>query len=298
VDLSIIIPSYESEETIGLCLKSIFSQEVKADYEVIVVDSTPNDGVGVIVSKYPGARLIKLPLRGASGSSRRTGWEKSSGEIAVFLDSDVYVPEGWLQGVLEYYRSGHDVFGVGIDMHDGAHAGVWGRLDWFFQSSEYKSAMPPGVRWCLPGAALVIKSAALRDGCFGDWERSSDTELTARLRGRGYVLHFNPALSVSHRFQTTPSKLVAKVYACGKSQMRLRLVLDVQGSYIVRRPPLLLVSIPAFAIVKFARMTSRNLRWGEPKDKLWYIALSPLMALILLFWMGGAYSFLLSGGRA
>jgi len=294
MDLSVIIPSYKSEGTIGSCLSSILSQKPKASLEVIVVDSSPDDLVDRIVSNHPGTKLIKLHSRVASGVARNIGWEKSKGELSVFLDSDVTVPDGWLDGVFEYYGSGHDVFSVGLKICDEADAGLFDRVEWFFQFSEFKPDMEEGARWCLPSYALMVKREAFERDKFLDWHTAQDTELTVRLNLRGYRLFFNPALSVSHKFRTTPRKMFYKAFIFGRAQMQLRKIHDVSGSYFVRRPALFFLAIPAFAFVKFWKMTSRNLRYNRPGDKLWYVLLSPLLASLLLTWTGGAYANLLS----
>ena len=50
IAISVVIPSYKSSHTIELCLKSVLSQNTKIKYEVILIDSTPNESVADIAN--------------------------------------------------------------------------------------------------------------------------------------------------------------------------------------------------------------------------------------------------------
>ena len=50
-DISIIIPLYNSENTIEKCLHSIFSQTTNLKYEVIIVDDGSTDKTVIKVEK-------------------------------------------------------------------------------------------------------------------------------------------------------------------------------------------------------------------------------------------------------
>lgn len=84
--ISIIIPAYNAERTIGKCLGSIFAQTYR-DYEVIVVDDGSTDGTAKIVldklaqyssseaSRSREVHLIKQENRGAN-AARNRGWQE------------------------------------------------------------------------------------------------------------------------------------------------------------------------------------------------------------------------------
>jgi len=93
--LSIIIPFYNSEKTIGRALDSLnrMSSESKELTEVIIVDDGSQDrGAEIVESKKQ--RLLPLTVvlirqenQGSSGA-RNTGLEHSKGEWIFFLDAD------------------------------------------------------------------------------------------------------------------------------------------------------------------------------------------------------------------
>jgi glycosyltransferase involved in cell wall biosynthesis len=93
--LSIIIPFYNSEKTIGRALDSLNRMSLKSKEltEVIIVDDGSQDrGTEIVESKKKGLSpltvvLIRQENQGSAGA-RNTGLEHSSGEWIFFLDAD------------------------------------------------------------------------------------------------------------------------------------------------------------------------------------------------------------------
>jgi glycosyltransferase involved in cell wall biosynthesis len=93
--LSIIIPVYNAEKTIGRALDSLdrMSRKSKELTEVVIVDDGSQDGGAKIAeSKKKGLSPLKVVLikqenQGSAGA-RNTGLEHSSGEWIFFLDAD------------------------------------------------------------------------------------------------------------------------------------------------------------------------------------------------------------------
>jgi glycosyltransferase involved in cell wall biosynthesis len=82
--VSVIIPSYNSEETIADCLKSIYSQTYPC-YEVIVVDGFSGDHTVEIATKF-GSKIVQK--EGNQAQARNMGVINSSGKYLLFVDSD------------------------------------------------------------------------------------------------------------------------------------------------------------------------------------------------------------------
>ena len=61
--ISIIIPAYNAEKTIGRCLKSLFSQDYEGEKEIIVVDDCSTDNTKAVVSGF-NARLLYQKKKG------------------------------------------------------------------------------------------------------------------------------------------------------------------------------------------------------------------------------------------
>ena len=86
--VSIIIPAYNEENFLPKLLRSIKRQTYR-NYEVLVVDANSKDKTQEIAKKY-GARVVQ---GGAVAVGRNNGAKKAKGEIFLFLDADVVMPD-------------------------------------------------------------------------------------------------------------------------------------------------------------------------------------------------------------
>jgi len=82
--VSIIIPTFNSENTLSQCLKGVLSQSYPF-YEVIVVDNFSNDGTVRIANEF-GVKILQQKCNPAL--ARNAGINNSTGEHILFLDSD------------------------------------------------------------------------------------------------------------------------------------------------------------------------------------------------------------------
>jgi len=90
--ISIVIPSLNEEKFLPLLLESIKKQTFK-DFEVIVADAGSKDKTIDIAKKY-GAKVVP---GGMPGPGRNRGAAVATGEFLFFFDSDVILPEDFLE---------------------------------------------------------------------------------------------------------------------------------------------------------------------------------------------------------
>lgn len=97
--LSIIIPTYNEEKLLPRLLASVNSQNFK-DLEVIVADAHSTDGTRTVAERF-GARVID---GGLPGPGRNRGAREANGDILLFLDADVILPDvRWLKSKIEQF---------------------------------------------------------------------------------------------------------------------------------------------------------------------------------------------------
>jgi glycosyltransferase involved in cell wall biosynthesis len=93
--VSIIIPAYNAESTIGKAIENVLSQS-DLDTEIIVVDDGSTDGTPQILERYENSiRVIRQSNAGAA-AARNAGVAATKGEYLAFLDAD----DLWLPGRL------------------------------------------------------------------------------------------------------------------------------------------------------------------------------------------------------
>ena len=82
--VSVILPTRNSEGTIGVCLRSIVEQTYR-NIEVIVVDNYSTDGTREVAAAYGARVFMKGPERTAQ---RNYGAQNALGEYLLFVDAD------------------------------------------------------------------------------------------------------------------------------------------------------------------------------------------------------------------
>ena len=105
--LSIIIPVYNVEKYLELCLDSAICGPV-GEYEIVTVNDGSTDSSPDILNKYSSdfPELIKIVNKpnGGLGSARNAGIKAASGKYLMFLDSDDYLTPGAVDEMLDVCR--------------------------------------------------------------------------------------------------------------------------------------------------------------------------------------------------
>lgn len=116
--LSVIIPIYNREDTIGRCLDSILSQNSN-EVEIICVDDGSTDRTREVVQEYQqtnaNIRIIVNPQNRGRSYARNRGMEIAQGRYIWFVDSDDYISNEailWLKN----YCSGKEIDVVNFDI--------------------------------------------------------------------------------------------------------------------------------------------------------------------------------------
>ena len=105
VDLSIIIPLYNSERFIDKCLNSFLHQKTKFKYELILVDDGSTDNTNNLAKAYsklhPEIIKVITQVNGGISAARNTGIRNSRGKYIGFADHDDWVSENYIEVLLE-----------------------------------------------------------------------------------------------------------------------------------------------------------------------------------------------------
>ena len=97
---SIIIPVFNRPDEVDELLESLCQQTVK-DFEVLIVEDGSQRDCKAVIGKYTDRLDIKYFMKANSGpgQSRNYGAERAQGDYLIILDSDVVLPDDYLQAV-------------------------------------------------------------------------------------------------------------------------------------------------------------------------------------------------------
>lgn len=114
VDISVIIPVYNAEKTLGRCLDSILCQ--KPCLEVILIDDCSTDGTPKVCkeyqSRYSNISVICNSNNVGQGLSRNAGIKKATGTYLAFVDADDMISEYMFEDLFSLARAGnYDIVG-------------------------------------------------------------------------------------------------------------------------------------------------------------------------------------------
>lgn len=102
--VSIVIPAYNEEATIGACITAAVLQTVAAS-EIIVVDNRSTDRTAEIVRElqatYPDAQIIYLRQDDEQGlvPTRNFGLDRAQGDVLGRIDADSIIEPDWVEVV-------------------------------------------------------------------------------------------------------------------------------------------------------------------------------------------------------
>lgn len=103
IDLSIIVPAYNSSDYIKECISSVLMQETSYNYELIVINDGSKDDTLEKINLFKENKHLKIinqENKGFSGARNR-GIDESLGKYIMFLDSDDLLCENSIEKLIK-----------------------------------------------------------------------------------------------------------------------------------------------------------------------------------------------------
>ena len=119
-NVSIIIPAYDEEESIGELIEEI--KALYPEFEIIVINDGSSDNTAQ-VAKEAGALVYSHPYNIGNGAAVKSGIRFASNKILVFMDGDGQHDPEDIRKLLEYFPD----FDMVVGARQKGHRASWGR---------------------------------------------------------------------------------------------------------------------------------------------------------------------------
>jgi len=240
VNVSVIVPTFNSGKTIQRLLDALFSYKGYVSYEVLIVDGMSDDDTVKICKDYD-VTIIDNPKIHAA-AARNLGIKKASADICAFIDSDCIPCEKWVQKVFEAFDN-PNVVAIGGKMlqHKPVNAveSFSGRV-FLNEHMKFPNEIVKAKGNKVAGAFLTANSAYKTtflkylnglDENFSNY--GEDIDLFWRAVNSNYGdMVFHPEITVEHSFPNTIKKMQKKFAQYGIADSKLNVVYGHKKYYI------------------------------------------------------------------
>ena len=253
---SIVLPAYESHDTIAQSLASILSQRCQ-DFELIVVDSSPDDRSERIVrDSFASVRYFRASKRLLPHEARNDGAARAAGDVLVFTDPDCIAEPDWLERLIGHHHGGRKVVGGSIR----SSRGWWNQSVTFTKYPWWDPMSRGGVRPEIPTGNFSLSRTVWDEvqGFRGQYF-AGDSEICWRIRAAGHEIWFDPGAIVTHTDHASAGPFAQERISRGRDfgQTRLRTQAWSKG-----RCAAYLLAAPALPVVMTARSCKYAIRGG------------------------------------
>ena len=109
MNVLVVVPSLNEENSIESCLKSVKSQKTSDSIKIVLCDGKSNDKTTRLAKKY--ADKIIISNKRNVAIQRNTGANAFDSDLILFLDADTILPPDYIQWGIEKFRKNPDLLG-------------------------------------------------------------------------------------------------------------------------------------------------------------------------------------------
>lgn len=291
MDVSFVIPSYNSQDTIADAITSIDSQAGSLSREIVVIDSSSHRLVKEVVARFPHVRYIHNPVRLYPGQARNLGANIVEGEYLAFIDSDVTIQENWLVRLYSRLISIPGLKAAGGIIYNANPDKTYSTILYWIEFSEFLPGSGSGFRSFLSSSNLLFRRKDFLDSPGFDlsFAMSEDMLLSRFFSGK---LYLDNTTSSCHRHRTERKDVLDHLKNLGFWAGRLRLAGKGRGAFLskVRWLSLMLPFYRTLVVIK------RVIR-ADPRQFLKAVTFLPLVFGGSCYWAAGFYNGLKCGRK-
>lgn len=224
---SLIIPVYNRPDEVAELLESLTVQRMK-DFEVIIVEDGSQTPCKEVCNRYADRLDLHYHVKenGGPGQARNYGAERAKGEYFIVLDSDVVVPEGYLEAVdAELLREPCDAFG-GPDAAHTSFTDIQKAISYsmtsFFTTGGIRGGKKKLDKFYPRSFNMGIRADVYRElGGFSKMRFGEDIDFSIRIFKGGHSCRLFPEAWVWHKRRTDFRKFWRQVFNSGIARINL-----------------------------------------------------------------------------
>jgi glycosyltransferase involved in cell wall biosynthesis len=223
IDVSIIIPVFNAERSLGACLDGINRQDLRAcRYEVIVVDNNSTDASMSIARRHPAVRLLTEPRQSAY-AARNRGLSVAKGQWIVFTDPDCVPRQDWLRRLTERMADSRAQVVMGRDRPAGRSTAVrlLGEYD-HCKETFVMGSSEAAIYYGHTNNLIARREAFDEVGSFDEGARGSDVIFVQKVLQRHgtQAVQYQPDAVVDHLEIQSAGVYFRKAFIYGRSGYR------------------------------------------------------------------------------
>jgi glycosyltransferase involved in cell wall biosynthesis len=283
--VSIIIPCYNSEQTIRPCLEALINQNTSVAFDITVVDSSSDETPQIVEQDFPSVKLIHLEKRTFAGAARNVGVRSTQAPFCLMIDSDCIARPDLIERMIARHGESHYA-AVGGSLRNGTPTSLSGSTGYLLEFRQFMPSAPMRLVTTVPTANVTYRREALeRYGCFDDdmW-LAEDVLFNWKMYKSGERILFDPEIEVTHLNRTGWRAVLTYQISLGSCSAEARRRGGLPGDVLLRYPALIM-------LMPFARLV-RAAIWLAKTDRQAFLVLlliSPMYFVAGCFWAFGFF---------
>ena len=280
---SIIVPVYNRPNEVDELLQSLCQQTVK-DFEVLIIEDGSIKTCKDVCNKYANILVLHYHAKENSGpgQSRNYGAERAKGEYVIILDSDVVLPNTYIEAIDKSLTSEIIAFG-GPDAAHPSFTPIQKAISYsmtsFFTTGGIRGGKAKLDKFYPRSFNMGIRrDVYLQLGGFTKMRFGEDIDFSYRIVEAGYRPQLFPEAWVWHKRRTDFHKFFRQVYNSGIARINLEKRHPGTMKLVHLLPTVFTVGVIGLILIS---AVGRALMHYIDRDQFYWMCFAPWIPIIL-----------------
>ena len=280
---SIIVPVYNRPNEVDELLQSLCQQTVK-DFEVLIIEDGSIKTCKDVCDKYANILVLHYHAKENSGpgQSRNYGAERAKGEYVIILDSDVVLPNTYIEAIDKSLTSEIIAFG-GPDAAHPTFTPIQKAISYsmtsFFTTGGIRGGKAKLDKFYPRSFNMGIRrDVYLQLGGFTKMRFGEDIDFSYRIVEAGYRPQLFPEAWVWHKRRTDFHKFFRQVYNSGIARINLEKRHPGTMKLVHLLPTVFTVGVIGLILIS---AVGRALMHYIDRDQFYWMCFAPWIPIIL-----------------